>query len=93
MSEQWTTVTLKKNKKIKKSDKLGSSKGVYVPPVIKKAPRSYPKMKNPNLWKDIKNFKETELGQVSIANLYLKGNLYIPIVVHVPGLGRVGLWV
>ncbi len=77
MSEQWTTVTLKKKKKKTiDSGKAVASKKTYVPPVIRKAPKSYPKMKNPNLWKDIKNFKESELNQVTIPNLYLRGDLY-----------------
>ena len=76
MSEQWTTVTLKKKKKKKsETSKVVASKKTYVPPVIRKAPKSYPKMKNPNLWKDIKNFKESELNQVNIPNLYLRGDL------------------
>jgi len=69
MTDQWTKVSQKKKKK-------NNSKKMYVPPVMKKAPKSYPEMKNPNLWREIKQFKEKELTNNNIYNLYIRGELY-----------------
>ena len=70
MTDQWTKVCKKKNTN-KKSSKHG-----YFPPVMKKAPKTYPEMKNPNLGREIIQFKENDLGNNNISNLYIMGKLY-----------------
>jgi hypothetical protein len=79
MSDQWTTVSNKKIKSVKNTDALpiSSTKKKYLPPPLrKKSIKNYPKMKFPQLWKDIRNFKEQDLKQDNLLYLYFSGNFY-----------------
>lgn len=78
MSVEWTIVTNKKVKNVGNTNTpISFIKQKYTPPPITKNNiKSYPKMKFPQLWKDIINFKEHGLKKNNLLYLYFSGKFY-----------------